>query len=201
MCHWQHIYEYSSLGFKTRWRHQKETFSALLALCAGNHRSPRGHKGQWRGALMFSFICAWINNWENNRETGVLSHHCGHYDVHIMKELFPTQKWQKMFVCPQVNRHDSILPCMSFLSAIVRQDPDHKNDAFDVLLTKKLWVFIPWFQEKYFFQHKNVKKVRLYPSRHHSIRRCMSFLFLNIRPNPDHKNVVSIILGNVVEMF
>ena len=31
------------------WRHQMETFSALLAICAGN--SP--HKGQWRGALMF----------------------------------------------------------------------------------------------------------------------------------------------------
>ena len=26
-----------------------------------------GHKGQWRGALMFSLICAWINAWENNR--------------------------------------------------------------------------------------------------------------------------------------
>ena len=25
------------------------------------------HKGQWRGALMFSFICAWINDWVNNR--------------------------------------------------------------------------------------------------------------------------------------
>ena len=24
------------------------------------------HKGQWRGALMFSFICAWINVWVNN---------------------------------------------------------------------------------------------------------------------------------------
>ena len=46
-----------------------ETFSALLTLCAGNSpvigESP--HKGQWRGALMFSFICARINSWVNNR--------------------------------------------------------------------------------------------------------------------------------------
>ena len=48
--------------------HQMETFSALLAICAGN--SP--HKGQWRGALMFSFICNWINGWANNREVGDL---------------------------------------------------------------------------------------------------------------------------------
>ena len=45
------------------WRHQMETFSALLALCAGNSpvqvNSP--HKGQWRGALTFSLISVWIN--------------------------------------------------------------------------------------------------------------------------------------------
>ena len=39
----------------TWWRHQMETFSALLALCAGNSPVPVNspHKGQWRGALMF----------------------------------------------------------------------------------------------------------------------------------------------------
>ena len=38
------------------WRHQMETFSALLALC-GIYRSPVNspHKGQWRGALIFFF--------------------------------------------------------------------------------------------------------------------------------------------------
>ena len=32
------------------WRHQMETFFALLAICPGNHRSPVNspHKGQWR---------------------------------------------------------------------------------------------------------------------------------------------------------
>ena len=36
------------------------------------HRSPVNspHKGQWRGALMFSLICAWINAWVHNREAG-----------------------------------------------------------------------------------------------------------------------------------
>ena len=28
------------------------------------------HKGQWRGALVFSLICFWINAWVNNREAG-----------------------------------------------------------------------------------------------------------------------------------
>ena len=59
------------------WRHQMETFSALLALWPVN--SP--HKGQWSGALMFSLICACINRWVNNREADDLRRHRAHYDV------------------------------------------------------------------------------------------------------------------------
>ena len=68
------------------WRHQMETFSALLALCAGNSPVPVNspHKGQWRGSLKFSLIYAWINDWINNREAGDLRRHCGHYDVIVM---------------------------------------------------------------------------------------------------------------------
>ena len=40
-------------------------------------------KGQWRGALMFSLICTWINGWVNNREPGDLRCHCTHYDVTV----------------------------------------------------------------------------------------------------------------------
>ena len=65
------------------WRHQMESFSALLGLCAGNSPVPVNspHKGHWRGALMFSLICARINDWVNNREAGDLRRHRGHYDV------------------------------------------------------------------------------------------------------------------------
>ena len=30
------------------------------------------HKGQWRGTLMFSLICAWINGWVHNCDAGDL---------------------------------------------------------------------------------------------------------------------------------
>ena len=55
----------------TWWRHHMGIFSAL-------------HKGQWRGALMSSLICAWINGWVNNREIGDLRCHRTHYDVIVM---------------------------------------------------------------------------------------------------------------------
>ena len=72
------------------WRHHMETFSVLLALSAGNSpvtgESPVNspHKGQWRRALVFSLICAWINGWVNNRETVDLRWHRAHYGVIVM---------------------------------------------------------------------------------------------------------------------
>ena len=68
------------------WRHQIETFSALLAICAGNSPTPVNspHKGQWRGALMFSLICVWINVWVNNREAGDLRRYRVNYGVIVM---------------------------------------------------------------------------------------------------------------------
>ena len=56
----------------------------------GIHRSPVNspHKGQWRGALMFSLICISINDWVNNREAGDLRRYRGHYDVTVMRGLY-----------------------------------------------------------------------------------------------------------------
>ena len=70
----------------TWWRHQMETFSALLALCAGNSPVPVNspHKGQWRGALMFSLICALNKRLRNNRETGDVRRYSAHYDVIVI---------------------------------------------------------------------------------------------------------------------
>ena len=70
----RNVYMYAHFCY-TWWRHQMETFSALLAFVRGIHWSPVNspHRGQWRGALMFSLICVWINGGVNNRETGDLT--------------------------------------------------------------------------------------------------------------------------------
>ena len=55
-------------------------------LC-GEFTGPRWnfpHKGQWRGALIFSLICVWINGWVNNREAGDLRRCRAHYNVTVM---------------------------------------------------------------------------------------------------------------------
>ena len=57
-----------------------------LCFVRGIHRSPMNyhHRGQWRWALIFSLICAWINRWVNNHEAGDLRRHCNYYDVIVM---------------------------------------------------------------------------------------------------------------------
>ena len=65
-----------------KWKH----FSRYWPCVRGIHRSPVNspHKGQWRGALMFSLICAQINGWVNNRDAGDLRRHRAYYEVIIM---------------------------------------------------------------------------------------------------------------------
>ena len=66
------------------WRHQMETFSALLALCVAGE-FPAQRPGRWSfDQLMFSLICASINGWVHNREAGDLRRHRAHYDVTVM---------------------------------------------------------------------------------------------------------------------
>ena len=74
-----------------KWKH----FPRYWPFVRGIHRSPvnSSHKGQWRGALMFSLICVWINGWVNNREAGDLRRYHVHYDVTVMCQIENRLKW------------------------------------------------------------------------------------------------------------
>ena len=56
-----------------KWKHFPRYWPFVRAI----HRSPVNspHKGQWRGALMFPLIYAWINGGANNCEAGDLRRH------------------------------------------------------------------------------------------------------------------------------
>ena len=75
-------------------RHQMDTFPRYRPFVRGILRSVRGihrslvkspHKGAWRGALMFSLICAWTNKWANNGDAGHFRRHRAHFVVIVMK--------------------------------------------------------------------------------------------------------------------
>ena len=65
-----------------KWRY----FPRYWPFVRGINRSPVNspHKGQWRGASMFSLICVWINGRINNGEAGDFRRHRPHYDVIVM---------------------------------------------------------------------------------------------------------------------
>ena len=68
-----------------KWIH----FPRYWLFVRGIHRSPVNspHKGQWHGALMFSLICVWINDWVNTGEAGDLRRYRAHYAVTVMGVL------------------------------------------------------------------------------------------------------------------
>ena len=92
-----------------------ETFSALLAICAGNSPVPREFPAQrpvTRGFDVFFDLCL-NNGWVNNREAGDLRRHRVHDDVIVMECNFPThiRDWYHEYFpgkCSLVNASEPI---------------------------------------------------------------------------------------------
>ena len=102
------MYQQHSLPWKfeihddvIKWKH----FPRYWPFVRGIHRSPVNspHKGQWRGALMFTLICARINGWVNNREAGDLRRYRAHYDVIVMVITDKEGDWGRKEVVPHMS--------------------------------------------------------------------------------------------------
>ena len=97
---------YSSQNDVIKWKH----FSRYLPFVRGIRRSPVNspHNGQWRGALKFSLICAWLNGWINNGEAGDLKRHRAHYDATVMELNFRFEGYlyqDEQFLMPMVSNN------------------------------------------------------------------------------------------------
>ena len=69
----------------TWWRYQMGTFPMSSV--------DYPHKVQCRGALIFSFICAWTNGWTNNQDAGDLNW-LWHYCDEAVVNCHSTKIWQ-----------------------------------------------------------------------------------------------------------
>ena len=66
-----------------KWKHFPRYWPFVWEIHRTQVNSP--HKGwEWCRALMFSLICAWINDWVNNREAGDWRRYRTHHDVTVM---------------------------------------------------------------------------------------------------------------------
>ena len=72
-----------------KWKHFQRNWPFVREIHWSPVNSP--HKGQWRGALMFSLICVWINDWVNNGDAGDLIRYCAHCDVINVSPLLHSQ--------------------------------------------------------------------------------------------------------------
>ena len=114
-----------------KWKH----FPRYWPFVWGIHRWPVNspHKGQWRGALTFSLICAWINGSVNNGEAGDLRRYRSHYDAPVMFNhvfVWTHSRVFRMvgcngyiqFLCLQIANtimHESLIPLMFISSCFI----------------------------------------------------------------------------------
>ena len=82
-----------------------ETFSALLAICAGNSPVSGEFPAQRPVTQNFDgfFICVWINGWVNNHEAGDLRSHRAHYDVTVMEPMEMMIQFTEAYITPFTN--------------------------------------------------------------------------------------------------
>ena len=93
-----------------KWKHFPRYWPFMRGISRSSVNSP--HKGQWRGALMLSLLCAWTDSWTNNGCAGDLRRHRAHYDVIKWDVVVPPLlslwklKWhiQRFSVCYENSR-------------------------------------------------------------------------------------------------
>ena len=150
----------------TWWRHQMEAFPRRWPFLRGIHWSPVNspHKGQCRGALMFSLIWAWTNGWANNRDAGDLRSHRAHYDDTVMKLLsiltLPIDSQLDPQKCTSMKFQST---CSSFLSRsriciwkCRLQNASHFDEAPRVLTATHRCPWRPNIVATYFISYRNI---------------------------------------------
>ena len=95
------------------WGHPMETIPRYWPFGRGVHRSSENspHKGKWRGALMFSLICAWTNGWANIRDAGDLRRRRTNYGTTVMIDLV----WLFRPQCHNGSNSQAIIIFLEFL--------------------------------------------------------------------------------------
>ena len=100
---------HSSWDILSSWRHQMETFLALLSLCAGNPAVTGGFPSQRDSNADVCLLSVWTNCWTNTRLTGNSMLHEGHLTL----PWCISERHAILLHIP------IILPCMAFLCWIL----------------------------------------------------------------------------------
>ena len=136
---------------------KRKHFPRYWPFVRGIHRSPVNspHKGQWRGALMFSLICARINDWVNNGEAGDLRRHRAHCDViviHLTRHIHLMHRW---LMCRQC-LHNSGTRCLHCMHVNKWKAEENGRHFFQTIFSNafsSMKSFVFWFGFQSLFCH------------------------------------------------
>ena len=103
-----------------KWKHFPRNWPFVRGIHRSQVNSP--HKGQRRGAVMFSLIYVWINGWVNNGEAGDLRRHGAHYDVTVMVSF----RKDVIYRCPVPGRGKYNIP---YAVSLVVNKCDHPKST------------------------------------------------------------------------
>ena len=123
----------------TWWRHQMETFYALLTLCAGNSPAIGEFLAQrpMPRSFMFCLICVWNNSLVNNRDAGDLRRHHAHNDVIIMNcmifSLFGKDYFKHFFTISVIIKTDLSI---NYSTLYIKKKTECKNRLTSFALWK-----------------------------------------------------------------
>ena len=125
-----------------KWKH----FPRYWPFVRGIHRSTVNspHKGQWRGALIFSLICVWINGWVNNREAGDLRRYHARHDVTVMINCFIHAMRILHFFLTAVETDSVSLIAHGYIKIMIKRFTitrySNQESAVQVLKHNKTWI-------------------------------------------------------------
>ena len=125
------------------WKH----FPHSWPIVRGIHRSPVNspHKGQWRGALMFYLIWAWINGWVNNRDPGDLRCQCTYNDVTVNMTTLEVFIPRKYAAAPNLTATYYYQPHMTNIPIIsLRSDTSTKYDNILCFHYQPMSIMMSW---------------------------------------------------------
>ena len=91
------IIQWLTLRCVISWRHQIETFSALLALCEGNPPITGGFPSQRPVTRNFDVFIAWTLYWASNRNARDLKRHRAHYDATVMVKKYHCTSYDAIY--------------------------------------------------------------------------------------------------------
>ena len=99
------------------------------------------HKGQWRGALVFSVIYPWIDGWVNTLEAGDLIRHRAHYDVTVMQQRLSSSPFVVWYDVLIISVHNQTEPWFWWYKSVMNPILQEIVQFWGIFINQFKWYY------------------------------------------------------------